>query len=527
MKNESQLLDLLRQKAESLLSTDKRSITNIEKIEVKKAFHDLQVQQLELEMQNEELQRVTTELEEQKTKYANLFDLAPIAYFVISNIGQITNINKAALQLLEIEKLALNTKPLLLYILEEDRDNFYKFFHQLFLSPVTKSCQVRLCNSKNQILNVQIEGGVVKHNKTAPTCLLTVTDFTGKQQAELKLVEAKKTLEIALNASATGIWEIDIVSGKVYMDDFCCQLYGFGLREFDCKYDTMMNRIHQNDRRNMDENIRKTIIHDIEFNIKYRISIPNTDLRYVQSRAQMIVDEQGKKRFIGTFTDISEKTMMELEAIRVKEEQQQMILSAGLQAEENEKKRISEVLHNGVAQMLYAIKINLSAMKKADQEGVFNQITSLLNDSIKDIRNISFELAPSILTDFGLSATLEDLAARLSNQQLSIQTKVTNITKATNIQLQLNIFRIVQELVNNGIKHAQAKKIMIEVIKKNKVILITVADNGIGFETDNPAEVPKGIGLSSIKNRLQLYKGKLKIESQPNAGTTVFISLKP
>jgi len=203
-----------------------------------------------------------------------------------------------------------------------------------------------------------------------------------------------------------------------------------------------------------------------------------------------------------------------------------MILAAGLQAEENEKKRISEVLHNGIAQMLYAIKLNVDQVENTFEPALFNQINQLLNESIKDIRNISFELAPSILTDFGLAATLEDMAARLSNKQLSIQTKVTNISKALDFQLQLNIFRIVQELVNNSIKHAHANKINIEIIKKNKNITLTVVDDGVGFKADNSLEKPKGIGLSSIKNRLRLYKGTLKIESLPKKGSVVYISLK-
>ncbi len=521
-------LEILRQKAEQLLSADKNSSSSLHTIEVKRVLHELQVYQLELEMQNDELHLITQELEQQKTKFTNLFELAPVGYFVTDKAGLIRDVNYAGLKLLNIDKSILINKPLLLFIHKEDTDQFYKYFRQLFLVPNAQSCQIRIVDTKKQVLNVQIEGIALQNALTKELCYLTLTDFTGKQQAEFKLKEAKKTLEVALGASLTGIWEIDIITGKIGLDSFCCSLFGFTPDTFNEKYETIINRIHQNDRKNVEDHIRQTIIHEKEFNIKFRADIPDKNIKYIQARAQVIKDENDKKRFIGTFTDISEKTIIELEANRIKEEQQQMILAAGLQAEENEKKRISEVLHNGIAQMLYAIKLNIDQSQSAFETPLFQQVNQLLNQSIKDIRNISFELAPSILTDFGLAATLEDMATRLSNQQLSVVTKINNIAKTLDFQLQLNIFRIIQELVNNGIKHAYASKIMIDVSQKNKIVTITVSDNGIGFNPDqhNLETAPKGIGLSSIKNRLRLYEGSIKIESQPNVGTTVSISLK-
>ena len=526
MKNDKNILETLRQKAEHLISADKNSNTRSATVEVKRIFHELQIYQLELEMQNDELQLTTAELEQQRIKFTNLFELAPVSYFVLSKSGLIKDVNNAASKLLGIGKFNLVNKPMVLFIHPEDTDLFYKHFQKLVMLPQPQSFQIRMHNSKNQLLNVQVDGNSMR-TPTETECYLTVTDFTGKQQAEKQLKEAKKTLDFALNASSTGIWEIDITTSKVYLDDFCCRLYGFNPDDFNGQYETLLNGIHTDDRKNVDDNIRRTIFNDNDFNIRFRTNSFGKDLRYIHARAQVIKERDEKKRFIGTFTDISEKTVIEQEAAQIKEEQQQMILAAGLLAEEKEKKRISEVLHDGIAQMLYAIKLNIFSFKEGPgKPEVFEQVNQLLNQSIRDIRNISFELAPSILTDFGLGPTLEDLTGRLSNSQLHFTTKVSGIHKTIDFQLQLNIFRIIQELINNAIKHATASKIAIEVIKKNKDIAVTVSDNGIGFEPENQTEPPKGIGLSSIKNRLRLYKGTIKIESGPETGTTVYINLK-
>ncbi len=519
------VLEVLRQKAEQLLSANDEKLDELETIKVKRIFHEVQVYQLELEMQNDELQLTATELEQQKTKFTNLFELAPIGYFVTDKTGIILDVNRAGLQMFGLTKEAITKRPLLLHVYRDDNDIFYNYFNRLFLNPVAQSCQIRLINAQKQLLTVNIEGIALMNTAADPVCYLTVTDITKQQSAEQKLKEAKKTLEIALDASLTGIWDMDILSGQVYLDRFCCSLYSFEPDAHNQKYENLMKCIHPNDRKNVEEHIRKTIIQENEFNVRFRTASPGETYKYIQARAQIIKDQQDKKCLIGTFTDISEKTITELQAGKIKDEQQQMILAAGLQAEENEKKRISEVLHDGIAQMLYAIKLDVDQIKHTADGMMISKINDLLRQSIKDIRNISFELAPAILTDFGLADTLEDLAIRLSNPKLHMSTKVTNIHKNLDFQLQLNIFRIIQELINNSIKHANAGKIIIEVTKKYKHILIKVTDNGIGFETDDQLKIPKGIGLSSIKNRLRLYKGTLKIESQLNAGTTVYINL--
>lgn len=416
---------------------------------------------------------------------------------------------------------------MLLHIYKDDYDLFYVYIQKLVSTSEVQSISLRLIGTNNQLYHVEIEGNSLSPASANALCYLTITDFTGKLESAQQLKEANQTLEIALDASLTGIWEIDMDTGKLYLDDFCCALYGYEPDNFDQKYDTLLTIVHQADRKNLDEHIRRTLTYAEVLNLKFRInSLDKNSIKYVHARAQVITDQENRKRFIGTFTDITEKTLMEIEAARTREEQQQMILAAGLQAEENEKKRISEVLHDGIAQMLYGIKLNLDQLKNTAPPSAFEQVNQLLNQSIKDIRNISFELTPSILTDFGLAATLEDMAVRLANKQLSIITKVNQVPKNLNVQLQLNIFRIIQELVNNSIKHAKASKITVDVTKVNKIITVTVADNGVGFTPFNNKEVPTGIGLSSIKNRLRLYKGTLKIESQPEAGTSVNISLK-
>ena len=149
----------------------------------------------------------------------------------------------------------------------------------------------------------------------------------------------------------------------------------------------------------------------------------------------------------------------------------------------------------------------------------------LLNQAVKETRNISFELAPSVLSDFGLPATIDELAKRLTTPQLQIKIKVSGLNTRLNISIELMIFRIIQELLNNAIKHSGASIIKVE-IRNNRMLEIVVNDNGKGFDVKEQEHLPGGTGLSSIRNRLNLYNGNINIRSNPGEGTTVHIALK-
>jgi signal transduction histidine kinase len=143
--------------------------------------------------------------------------------------------------------------------------------------------------------------------------------------------------------------------------------------------------------------------------------------------------------------------------------------------------------------------------------------------AIQETRNVSFELAPSILTDFGLTAAITELAERLSSAKMKISVICTGFSTGRDLVLESMIFRIVQELVNNCMKHSGASLVQIQV-KKNKYIDIVVKDNGKGFLPS--ANSTHGAGLSSIKNRISLYKGTMDIETTAGKGTTIRINLQ-
>lgn len=203
--------------------------------------------------------------------------------------------------------------------------------------------------------------------------------------------------------------------------------------------------------------------------------------------------------------------------------QQKDVLVAITETQEAERIRIGESLHNGLGQILYTVKLKLEGigldtdpnkLKRINQEA-----QALLLEAIKETRLLSSELMPTILEDYGLESALVSICKKLKDT-FKVKCKIQGFEKRLNAQFEIAIFRIIQELINNIIKHSGAGTASISVTNNDGLVTIKVKDNGKGFEIDKHIA---GIGLSSIKNRVKLLGGQLKITSKVNSGTLVNI----
>jgi len=199
------------------------------------------------------------------------------------------------------------------------------------------------------------------------------------------------------------------------------------------------------------------------------------------------------------------------------------VSKALIQGEEMERKRIARELHDGLGSMLSSVKIHLNLAKKENAETV-NGVDAMLDNSIKELRNISQNLMPESLLELSLEHALRDLCAANSNAVTKVEfqylIKKSRLPKNSEIM----IYRIIQELLNNALKYAKASQVLVSCSQNKDVFFITVEDNGVGFDVLDPKN-KKGMGLKNIKNRVEFLNGKLEIESKPNQGTSAYIEL--
>lgn len=216
--------------------------------------------------------------------------------------------------------------------------------------------------------------------------------------------------------------------------------------------------------------------------------------------------------------DVTERNQMIDERTALKLRQQQEVLSVILTTQEAERKRIAEALHNGVGQLLYATKLTLE-----NETATQTKSLQLLDEAIRATRTISFELTPGILEDFGLEVALKELCKRIPKTSLDVHMQLSGLEATRSMLVNIAIYRIVQELLNNVIKHARASEVFVYVVQEDGRLHISVEDDGVGFEVEKTAQAVKGIGLTGIRSRVDLLGGTFTIASRPDQGTIVTI----
>jgi two-component system, NarL family, sensor kinase len=193
-----------------------------------------------------------------------------------------------------------------------------------------------------------------------------------------------------------------------------------------------------------------------------------------------------------------------------------------LKAEENERRRIAAELHDGVGQLMSAARMNLDAVVRelqpleTDKLLKLERVVSLVDEGCKEVRAVSHNMMPNALLKKGLGSALHDFIQKIDQQVIKTQLHVEGLQERLSPETESVLYRVIQECVNNVIKHSQANQLDISVIRDQDGIDVTIEDNGKGFDIN---EVSQGIGLQNIKARIQFLKGTLDIESSPGRGT--------
>ena len=210
--------------------------------------------------------------------------------------------------------------------------------------------------------------------------------------------------------------------------------------------------------------------------------------------------------------------------------QQDLATKAVMNAEDNERKRMATHLHDGVAQLLGAANMNVESLSDfRDDEPAFDKILgktkNILDDAITDVRSLSHQMMPNMLIKSSLVNALQDLIEKSDSPKLHINLKMEGLQDDLDKNIQIVMYRIIQECINNTIKHSSATGIDI-IVRQNENLLETlISDNGVGFNISEVSSKSSGLGLENIKSRIDMLKGKLEVNSVKGAGTKISVKI--
>jgi signal transduction histidine kinase len=197
-------------------------------------------------------------------------------------------------------------------------------------------------------------------------------------------------------------------------------------------------------------------------------------------------------------------------------------------SQENERKRIAGELHDSLGQRLVVIKNRaLLLLQRRDSLGALGEqveaISAEVSEAVREVKEISYDLRPYRLDRLGLTTALHGMIETAANSSgIQFTTEIDNVDAVLPGQTEINFYRIVQECVNNILRHSQATRAAIRVKRSAERLELVVEDNGRGF---TPGDVHQGFGLAGIRERTQLLAGKLDLRSVPGQGTTVIIGI--
>lgn len=243
--------------------------------------------------------------------------------------------------------------------------------------------------------------------------------------------------------------------------------------------------------------------------------------------------------FIALFlAHYKQKQMKQRDLLRRLEEQHQReLLEASLQSQEAERRRIAADLYDDVGAMLSATRMSLSrANKHLDEnpevEVLMRQTRELLEETVSNVRRMAQELLPSTLDELGLVKALEEFTAKLRQSppggpsELLIDFRHEGLENRLDKNIELAVYRVIQELVHNSLRHAQATRIDVLLIRQTNRLLLTVSDNGVGFDLETIRQRNHGgLGLKNMESRLNIINGRVIFDVLPGKGTYVIVDV--
>ncbi|MBL0333916.1 MAG: sensor histidine kinase [Chitinophagaceae bacterium] len=289
---------------------------------------------------------------------------------------------------------------------------------------------------------------------------------------------------------------------------------------------------------------KKTSLSDSLFSIEKTRQISELNARYDNTRKEQQIQQQKARIRLQNFIFVGIAGLVLLavlllqslyrknklrEETRVKTillKQQEDAVKSVLDAEEKERQRIAKDLHDGVGQLMSAAKMNLSAFESEitftdpEQAEDFSKIIGLVDESCREVRNVSHVMMPNALQKNDLGMAVREFVDKLHHKNLAVHVYTEGLENRMDSTTETLMYRVIQECVNNVIKHAGATNLDISLVRDPLTFSGTIEDNGHGFEVTDDVK-NNGIGLSNIKSRIEYLRGSLDLQSSPGRGTLV------
>ncbi len=484
-------------------------------------------EQLRLEI--DERKEIEKTLRESQQRYRSLFEGSRDAIFISDANGRILDVNDAAVLLTGYSKKELIHK--LVQDLDSNIDPraYRKYFNRTLAGEVfTTETSIKRKDGRNVLTEFSSKQITLAG---LPCIHTTARDITARNAAEeaLRRSEAKYR-ELVQNANSM-IIRFDTYGRITFFNEYAQEFFGYSEEEILGRkiIDTLLPKIDSNGR-NLEAELENFFTHPEQFkNIALENVLRNGERVVVAWTNRPIRGAEGKiVEFLSVGVDMTER--------RRARQMIQTLTQELLKAQETERYKIARDLHDHIAQDLSSLKIGLQTVFNGDQPGKeltreqADHLIEILQRSISEVRNLAYDLRPPGLDQFGLVRTLYTYCEEFAyNNGFKIDFIAAGLDDLhLEDDIQINLYRLIQEALYNIKKHARAKGVTIRLVASSPNLMLRIIDDGVGFDVArwrDKSHKEKRMGLQSMMERVGLLNGSIDIRSQDDKGTAIFITI--
>jgi two-component system sensor histidine kinase UhpB len=482
------------------------------------------------------LERIDTEdaLRESEARKSAILQSALDAIITIDHEGKIVEFNPAAERIFGHRRdQAVGRLMAELIIPPHLRKRHHHGFAHHLATGKTKMLgrRIEMTALRQDGTEFPVELGITRISRTGPPLFTGfVRDITEHKRAGGELRKKEKQLLEAQQLAQLGSWEWEISANKVTWSDELYRIYDLRPRDFGASYEAFLDRVHPNDRETSRHAVERCLADGKPYSHNFRIVRPDGSERVIHSRGELVRDADGKPfRMFGTAQDITERQRSE-EALR--QFHQQVV-----EVQEAERRRVARDLHDAVGQLLASIRFRVRSMVEEMGDGPTSlkgdavKVQRLLDRSLQEVRRISRNLRPSELDDLGLVPALRSMLGEFQQRTgLKVAVSLSNLPRRIPPDIELTLYRIIQEALSNVEKHSGATRVSMQLARVGSFLHLKVKDNGRGFTQQShharvKKSVPSGLGLVSIRERTAFVGGASEVKSRPRDGTEVVLRI--
>jgi PAS domain S-box-containing protein len=531
-----------------------------------RALQELQIHQIELELQNEELRLTKAEVDAGLEKYTELYDFAPVGYFTLAADGAILRANLTGATLVAVERSRLEGKRFGLLLAPTARSDFNAFLQQVFADEAKVSGDFELQRQGEPPLIVNIKA---RRQINENECHAAVVDVTKRKEAEDVLRRNEALFAALLNQAPIGVYVVDDRLRVVQVNPEALHVFN--------NVCPLIGRDHAEILRIIwPKRVSESIA--AKFRDTLKTGVPYQAPEFFERRKDTLVEEayewqiqrvtlpSGDHRVVCFFNDITERKRAEENRLRIEvlaasnaklrqeilrrraveaalmksEKRAQELLQQSLQLQEsirkmshqnllaleNQRKEISHELHDKISQVLIGINVRLAVFTRTqalDHQAIA-PVCELVEKSVRIVHEYARELRPAMLDQLGLIPALRTYIDGLPKRRgRKIRFTASACVEVLDSDKRTVLYRVAQEALVNVAKHSKARNVSVTLRLTRAGVCLEIADDGQAFDVKMLSSAPsiRGLGLTGMRERVEMVDGVFSIRSTPGKGTTI------